>query len=176
MTRSNVSVLVGDLLADGKDVVRGGGRRRRGFTLLEVMISSMISMTLALGFTPGMVSSIKTQIMSATSYRANSIASNRLQHLKCISYDMIPLMAETDTPVDQYGQELVDRYGNKRNNGRALGRDKRDGDTYRRSTTVTTPAGMTDTLDVTVDVIMPTPSGKANHRPVTVRTRIVDMD
>ena len=131
--------------------------RKSGFTLAEVLISSMIFLIVSVGFTAGMLAAIKTNSMAADHYRATTIAMNRIQEARTYPFeDVMRMNSDVLTWITENGVES-DSPGN------AL---------FRRTTVVSYPADMTNTVEVVVSVILPQPFGRTNLPPVELRTMI----
>jgi len=128
-------------------------RNRAGFTLAEMMIAFAIFMMVSLGFSWGLISTLKTQHMASDHYRAMSIARNRLQRAKGLEFASLPLLAESMIRVDALG------------NTAPLG-------SYYRTTAVTNVA--TNCVQLVVAVHFTQPGGKLSAQPVTVITKIAE--
>lgn len=95
------------------------GTRHSGFTLLEVMIASTILMVLVAGFVGSFIMALRTLDAANNQYRAKAIARNRIQRARSFEFASLPLLEETDSFIDRYGN--IDQAG-----------------TFRRSTTIVT--------------------------------------
>ena len=78
-------------------------KRRAGFTLMEVMMASIIFLIASLGFSFGLIAALKTQHMSSSHYTAVTIARNRIQRARSLNYDSVGLLSETEIRVDGFG-------------------------------------------------------------------------
>ena len=127
------------------------GARRSGFTVIEVVVAGGILAAVVGGLFAAVIAAIGTQYMAANYYRATSLARNRIQRAAAQPFDSLPMVAEPQRRIDDYG------------NPSAQG-------VYTRQTTVTeiTP----DVYDVTVRVHYPTGPGKRSSVPVIVQTMI----
>jgi prepilin-type N-terminal cleavage/methylation domain-containing protein len=74
-----------------------------GFTMIEVMIASSVLLLFIGGFFASFVVGIRALDMSVNHYRANSIARNRIQRARSFAYESLPLLSESETAVDRFG-------------------------------------------------------------------------
>lgn len=128
---------------------------KSGFTLVEVIISSMIFFIVSVGFTAGMLAALKTHSMAAQHYRGTCLARNQVQHARTLAFDAIRQL-QTNIWVDEQGERVA---------------DTNDGVFY-QCTTVTNPPGMTNTVEIMVQVYFPQPFGKMSQQPVELRTMV----
>jgi len=124
---------------------------KSGFSLIEVMIASLILLIVSSGIMAGIISALKTQANASDYYRATCIARNRIQHAKTISFGSYSSIVEDVVNIDQDGVLSP------------------DGD-FRRSTTATNAGD--GVMSVTVDVWYFVKPGVLSGRPVTVQTLI----
>ena len=104
-----------------------------------------------------LLAAIKTNSMAADHYRATTIAMNRIQEARTYPFeDVMRMNSDVLTWITENGVES-DSPGN------AL---------FRRTTVVSYPADMTNTVEVVVSVILPQPFGRTNLPPVELRTMI----
>ena len=135
-----------------KHRIRGSaGGRQSGFTLTEVMIASMIFLIASLGFSFGLIAALKTQAMSGSHYTSMTIARNRIQRARSLNFDSLPLLAETDLRVDNYGNQSSSGY-------------------YYRSTSVANYA--TNCVELTVSVLFTKTDGSLVEVPVSLQMLI----
>jgi len=125
--------------------------KSEGFTLVEVMISSMILLMVSCGIMAGIISAIKTQANAADHYRATCIARNRIQHARTISFGSYNSISESVVRIDQDG--ILCSTGD-----------------FRRSTSSTNVG--TNVMSVTVDVWYSVKPGVLCTEPVKVQTYI----
>jgi hypothetical protein len=116
----------------------------------------LIFLIVSVGFTAGMLAALKTHTMAGQHYTATCLARNHIQHAQTLAFSTVSQLAKTNEWVDARGN-LVSYSG--------------DG-IYRRNTSVTNPPGMTDTVEVVVQVYFPRPFGKMSTVPAEVRTYI----
>lgn len=129
-------------------------RQRSGFTLVEVMVCSVLFALFFGFFISAALSSMRAQHAATAYYKALTIARNRIQRARTFGFDSLSLMAETDTPVDPLGQ--LDEAG-----------------AYSRSTLVEPHTnGVPDLMRVTVRVRYPGTRRNTNTPPVTLSTLI----
>jgi prepilin-type N-terminal cleavage/methylation domain-containing protein len=57
-------------------------RKSGGYTLVEIMVSSIILLIVSCGIMSGIISALKAQANAADYYRATCIARNRIQQAK----------------------------------------------------------------------------------------------
>lgn len=129
------------------------GASSGGFTLVEVMVSSIILVIVASGIIGGIISALKAQANASDHYRATCIARNRIQHARTISFDSFPLMVESNREIDLDGNL------------------SQEGD-FRRSTIVTNVA--TNSVSISVQVWYPVAPGRLSTAPVEVQTMIAN--
>lgn len=128
---------------------------RKAFTLIEVIISSMIFFIVSVGFSAGIIAALKTHAMSAQHYRGTCIARNQLQHARTLAFDAVRQL-QTNIWVDEQGYRTP-----VTNNG-----------SFYLCTTVNYPSNMIDTVEVVARVYFPQPGGKMSHQPIDLRTMI----
>lgn len=127
-----------------------------GFTLVEVMIASIILVIVSSGIMAGIISALKAQANASDYYRATCVARNRVQHAKTISFTSLSLLSETNRIIDGEGN-LTE-----------------DGD-YLRTTLVSNAAGTNwgvTNWQVTVRVWYPVSPGQLSDQPVQVQTML----
>jgi len=129
------------------------GKRKKiaGFTLVELMVSSMILLLVSAGIMTGIIAALKAQANASDHYRATCIARNRIQHAKTISFNSYNAITESLVRVDQDG--VIASTGE-----------------FRRSTSVAV-AG-TNCMSVTVDVWYSIRPEVWSTEPVTIQTMI----
>jgi Tfp pilus assembly protein PilV len=131
-------------------------RRRRGdegFTLVEAVISSVIFFVIAGGFIAAYISSMRTHQMSNDFYKATCIARNRIQRARSLEFDSLPLLAEQDASVDEFGN--VDNAGR-----------------FVRTTTVSNT--VPTCTRIAVNVKFPLPGGGVSPQGIEVHTMIAE--
>jgi prepilin-type N-terminal cleavage/methylation domain-containing protein len=124
---------------------------RSGFTLMEVMVASIILLIASLGFSLGLISALKTQYMAGDHYRSMTIARNRIQRARSLNYDSLPLLSESDIRVDDFGNQSSTGY-------------------YYRSTIIANYA--TNCVELIVSVNFTKPDGSLSESPVSIQTLI----
>lgn len=135
---------------------RAAARGKSGFSLVEVIISSSIFLIVSIGFTAGMLAALKAHSMASQHYRATCLTRNHIQHARTLAFNSVQQMAKTNEWIDERGTIMA---------GQADG-------LFRRSTSVTNPAGMTDTVEVVVQIYFPVPFGRLAPSNVEMRTMI----
>ncbi len=131
-------------------------RRRRGYTLLEVVIAGSIFAMLALGFSAGLISAIRTQQMAHDLYIATTIARNHIQRARTLPFNSVHLIEEDYIPVDAEGyfaQEGI----------------------YRRTTTVTNLSPSAVRMQVDIFVPLRRDPGYSDV-PVSLSTILTERD
>jgi prepilin-type N-terminal cleavage/methylation domain-containing protein len=131
-------------------------RRKTGFTLPEVMISSIMLLIISSGIFYGIIAAMKAQANASDHYRATCIARNRIQHARTMDFYSLGLAAET--------YRMVDDMGNTCGTGET-------GD-YRRTTIVTNV--QTNCIQVTCQVWFQVKPGVFCTQPVQISTMITD--
>jgi len=81
----------------------GFTRPRDGFTLVEVMVCSVIFVIFCVFFLNSTIMSMRSQQLACDYYKAMTIARNRIQRATEFEYDSILLMSEDQIPVDGKG-------------------------------------------------------------------------
>ena len=81
----------------------GLSRPTGGFTLVEVMVCSVIFVIFCVFFLNSAVMSMRSQQLACDYYKAMTIARNRIQRASEFEYDSILLMSENQVPVDGKG-------------------------------------------------------------------------
>ena len=79
------------------------GRQNQGFTLVEVMVASIIFVIFCIFFLNAMIVSMHSHQLACDYYKAMTIARNRIQRATEFEYDSILLMSENQIPVDGKG-------------------------------------------------------------------------
>jgi Tfp pilus assembly protein PilV len=74
-----------------------------GFSLIEVMISSIVLLIVCSGIMAGIISALKAQANASDYYRATCIARNRIQHAKTMSFNSYNSITENVERIDQDG-------------------------------------------------------------------------
>ena len=74
-----------------------------GFTLVEVMVCSVIFVLFCVSFLNSAFASMRSQQLACDYYKAMTIARNRIQRATEFEYASILLMNETQVPVDGKG-------------------------------------------------------------------------
>jgi len=128
---------------------------KAAFTLVEVIISSMIFFIVSIGFTGGILAALKTHAMAAQHYRGTCLARNQIQHARTLAFDAVRAL-QTNIWVDENG--LVVPVTNE--------------GVFYQCTSVTNPPGMVDTVEIVVQVYFPRPFGKMSPQPIELRTMI----
>lgn len=127
-----------------------------GFTLVEVMVCSVIFVIFCVFFLNSAVASMRSQQLACDYYKAMTIARNRIQRATEFEYDSILLMSENLVPVDGNG------------NITSVG-------IYRRTTIVSAyPNGTPNLLQITVQVYYPGALRSMSAKPVEMSTLITD--
>ena len=114
-------------------------------------MASMILLIASLGFSSGLISAMKTQYMAGDHYRSMTIARNRIQRARSLNFDSLPLLAEDDIRVNDYGDQSSTGY-------------------YYRTTTISSYA--TNCIELTVAVKFTKPDGAKSEQPVSIQTLI----
>ena len=78
-------------------------RPSAGFTLVEVMVASLIFVMFCVFFLSAAISAMRSQQLACDYYTAMTIARNRIQRAKTFEYSSLPLMSENQVPVDGDG-------------------------------------------------------------------------
>ena len=133
-----------------------GGRVRSGsgFTLVEVMVCSVIFVIFCVFFLNSAIASIRSQHLACDYYKAMTIARNRIQRATEFEYDSILLMSENQVPVD--GKGNITSAG-----------------IYRRTTLVSAYTnGTPNLLQITVQVYYPGARRSLSTKPVELSTLI----
>ena len=127
------------------------GQAVGGFTIIEVVVASLI---LVLGITAiftAMTTAIRSQYMANNFYHATCIARNRVQRGLALPFESLPVLQEDKRPVDQDGNVNVSG-------------------PFERTTTLTK---LTDNCyKIHVDVYYPIGSGRMSAEPVTVESMV----
>ncbi|MBU0715350.1 MAG: prepilin-type N-terminal cleavage/methylation domain-containing protein [Verrucomicrobia bacterium] len=127
-----------------------------GFTLVEVMVCSVIFVIFCVFFLNSAVVSMQSQQLACDYYKAMTIARNRIQRATEFEYDSILLMSENQVPVDGNG------------NITSAG-------IYRRTTLVSVYTnGTPNLLQITVQVHYPGGRRNMSAKPVELSTLITD--
>ena len=134
----------------------GFTRPRDGFTLVEVMVCSVIFVIFCVFFLNAAIASIRSQQLACDYYKAMTIARNRIQRATEFEYDSILLMSENQVPVD--GKGTITTAG-----------------IYRRTTLVSAYTNETpNLLQITVQVHYPGARRNMSAIPVELSTLITD--
>lgn len=128
-------------------------RSRAGFTLMEVMIASVIFLIASLGFSFGLIAALKTQYMASDHYSAMTISRNRIQRARSLDFSTLTLLNESMIRVDNLGNQSPTGF-------------------FFRSTSVTNVA--TNCVEISISVHFIEPSGRTSAVPVTIQTMIAD--
>lgn len=157
-------------LGDSRDVANN---RLDAFTLLEVVIAGAVFMLMALGFSAGMISAIRTQQIANDRYRATSIARDLIQYARKFNdFDEIKTRLE-NLSGQYYDLEKSFAYTNPE---RFMVNDVRD---YRIHIAVSNINSSSDvkTADVTIDVYVPLRKKAGfSEVPVKIRTILSESD
>jgi len=125
-----------------------------GFTLVEVMVCSVIFVIFCVFFLNSAIASMRSQQLACDYYKAMTIARNRIQRATEFEYDSILLMSEDQVPVDGNG------------NIASAG-------IYRRTTLVSAYTnGTPNLLQITVQVHYPGARRNLTAKPVELSTLI----
>ncbi len=111
-------------------------RSRGGFTLVEVLVASVVFVIFCVAFLNSAISSIRSQQLACDYYKAMNVARNRIQRAAEFDYASVLLMNENQVPVDDQG--TIAASGN-----------------YRRTTIVSVYNGTPNLLKITVQVNYP---------------------
>jgi len=76
---------------------------KNGFTLVEVMVASIIFVTFCIFFLNAAIVSMRSQQLACDYYKAMTIARNRIQRAKTFEYSSLPILSENQIPVDGEG-------------------------------------------------------------------------
>ena len=60
---------------------------KAGFSLVEVIIASLIFLIVSMGFTAGFVAAMKTNYLAGQYYRAAHLARNQIQQARTLSFN-----------------------------------------------------------------------------------------
>ena len=82
---------------------RAKNKKRRGFSITEVLISMLIFSITAIGFTQAILSSMRTHLMARDYYTGSCLARNRLQRGSIMDYNSLDLLAEDEVRIDADG-------------------------------------------------------------------------
>ncbi|MFH1476960.1 MAG: type II secretion system protein [Verrucomicrobiota bacterium] len=127
-------------------------RHNAGFTLVEIMVCSVIFVIFCVFFLNSAVTSMRSQQLACDYYKAMTIARNRLQRVQQFAYSSIPLTIENQVPVD--GKGNITPTG-----------------IYRRTTLVSTYTNVTpNLLQITIQVHYPGARRSLNTKPVELST------
>jgi len=119
-----------------------------GFTLVEVMVSSVIFVIFCVFFLNSVFASMRAQQLACDFYKAMTIARNRIQRVQQFAYSSIPLTSENQVPVD--GKGNINSAG-----------------IYRRTTIVSAYTNVTpNLLQITVQVHYPGARRNLSAKPV----------
>lgn len=125
-----------------------------GFTLVEVMVCSVIFVIFCVFFLNSAVASMRSQQLACDYYKAMTIARNRIQRATEFEYASILLMNENQVPVD--GKGNITSTG-----------------IYRRTTLVSAYTnGTPNLLQITVQVLYPGARRSMSAKPVELSTLI----
>ncbi len=138
---------------DRGDVVPGRKRNNSGFTLVEVMVASIVLVIVSSGIMSGIIAALKVQANATDYYRATCLARNRIQLAWSRSWDEIPTIADSNFQFNAIDEETVCDTGE-----------------YMRTTFVT-PTG-TNCLNVTVQIWYRVKPQVWSPQPVTMETII----
>lgn len=131
-------------------------RSDHGFTLVEVMVASIIFVIFCLFFLNSVTTSMRSQQLACDYYKAMTIARNRIQRARTFEYASLPLLSEN--------QMTVDGEGNITSSG-----------IYQRTTIVSAYTNGTPNLSkVTVQVYYPGARRSLSALPVEMNTLITD--
>ena len=123
-----------------------------GFTLVEVMVCSVIFVIFCVFFLNSTIMSMRSQQLACDYYKAMTIARNRIQRATEFEYDSILLMSEDQIPVD--GKGNISSAG-----------------IYRRTTLVSAYTnGTPNLLQITVQVHYPSARRNMSAKPVELST------
>lgn len=138
------------------DVTCSVFRHKGGYTLLEVVIAGSIFAMLALGFSAGLISAIRTQQMAHDRYIATTIARNHIQRARTLPFNSVHLIAEDYIPVNEEG--YFSQSGK-----------------YRRTTSVTNISATAVQMQVDVFVPLRRDAGLSDV-PVSITTILAERD
>ncbi len=131
-------------------------RTSAGFTLVEVMVASLIFLMFCIFFLSAAIAAMRSQQLSCDYYTAMTIARNRIQRAKTFEHSSLHLMSENQVPVDGNG------------NISATG-------TYRRTTSVTAYTnGSLDLYKVTIQVNYISARRSQSETPVEISTLVTE--
>lgn len=123
-----------------------------GFTLVELMVSSIIFIIFCLVFLNAAIGAMASQQFACDYYKALAIARNRIQRVRTFEYASLPLMNENQTPVDGLG------------NANPTGQ-------FQRTTLVAVHTnGVPNLYKITVQVSYPGARRVASAQPVEINT------
>lgn len=132
---------------------RGAKRKQAGFTLVEVIIASVIFFGIAGAFIAAYLSAMRTHAVASDFYKATCIARNRIQRARTLDYDSLSLLSEVDASVDEDGN--VDQGGK-----------------FRRTTLVSSVSPACTRIEIKVR--FPVPNGRLSSETVDVHTMIAE--
>ncbi|MBU4200125.1 MAG: type II secretion system GspH family protein [Verrucomicrobia bacterium] len=78
-------------------------KSNEGFTLVEVMVASIIFVIFCVFFLNSAIASMRSQQLACDYYKAMTIARNRIQRARTFEYSSLPLLSENQMPVDGDG-------------------------------------------------------------------------
>lgn len=123
---------------------------KKGFTLAEMLIASMIFLFISTAFTACLLTALGAQTMAADYYKAVCLARNRVQRSRTLAFNNISMMAESNVAIDDDGN--LDSSGS-----------------FRRTTIVSNISAVC--IEVEVEVYFPTRQG-LSPTPVEAKTMI----
>ena len=80
-----------------------GAKANQGFTLVEVMVASIIFVIFCVFFLNSMIASMHSHQLACDYYKAMTIARNRIQRAKIFDYSTLPLLSESNRTVNGHG-------------------------------------------------------------------------
>lgn len=131
-------------------------RQNKGFTLVEVMVASIIFVIFCVFFLNSAIASMRSQQLACDYYKAMTIARNRIQRAKTFDYSSIPLISENNLTVDGNGNFSPSGI-------------------YQRTTVVAAYTNGTPNLyQITVQVYYPGARRTMSAKPVEISTLVTD--
>ena len=122
-----------------------------GFTLTEVVIAGALLAIAVTGIFAVCLSAIRTQYMSNNIYHATCLARNRIQRGLSLPFETLPVLADSNNPVDQDGNSNIDG-------------------PFHRTTTL--EAVSDNCYKIIVTVVYPIGNGELSEVPVKVESKI----
>ncbi len=133
------------------NIILANGSHNRGFTLTEVVVSGAMLAIAVTAIFAVCTSAIKLQYASNNLYHATCLARNRIQRGLSLPFNTLPILKNSNQPVDQDGNSNLDG-------------------PYRISTVLTDISE--NCYKISVTVFYPIGNGKLSDLPVTVESKI----